>query len=61
MIKIAINGINGTMGRVLTQTVLSDPDLKLVCGFDAYGENDTIITYKSFKECELVFELVALA
>ena len=58
MIKIAINGINGTMGRVLTQAVLCDPELKLVCGFDAYGENNTTLTYKSFKECEKEIDVI---
>ena len=58
MIKIAINGINGTMGRVLSEAVLSDPELKLVCGFDAYGENNSVLTYKTFDECEKEIDVV---
>lgn len=58
MIKTAINGINGTMGKILSASVLSDPDLKLVCGFDPYGENDSVVTYKNFDECDKDIDVV---
>lgn len=58
MIKTAINGINGTMGKVLTAAVLSDPELKLVCGFDAYGESNSVVTYKNFNECDKDIDVI---
>lgn len=58
MIKTAINGINGKMGRVLSEAVLSDSDMKLVCGFDAYGENNIVRTYKTFDECDKEIDVI---
>jgi len=34
MIKVAITGINGRMGAMICDTVLDQPDMKLVAGFD---------------------------
>lgn len=37
MIKIAITGINGRMGTMITEIVLAQPDMELVAGFDLKG------------------------
>ncbi|MCD1294582.1 4-hydroxy-tetrahydrodipicolinate reductase [Methanocella sp. CWC-04] len=37
MVKIAITGINGRMGTMITEIVLSQPDMELVAGFDLGG------------------------
>ncbi|MBO5408363.1 MAG: 4-hydroxy-tetrahydrodipicolinate reductase [Clostridia bacterium] len=38
MIKVAINGINGKMGKVLSNAVRNQDDMELVCGFDIYDD-----------------------
>lgn len=59
MIKIAINGINGKMGKVLSKSIMDSADLKLVCGFDIFddGENPCKV-YKSFSECDKEIDVV---
>lgn len=37
MIKIAIAGINGRMGTMIADTVLAQPDMELVAGFDIHA------------------------
>lgn len=52
MIKIAINGINGKMGKVLSESVIASSDVKLVCGFDIYDDDKNLCKiYKSFDDC----------
>lgn len=36
-VKVAIAGINGRMGHMITDTVLAQPDMQLVAGFDLQG------------------------
>ncbi len=36
-VRIAIAGINGRMGNMITETVLAQPDMQLVAGFDLQG------------------------
>ncbi len=38
MINVAINGINGKMGKVLSQAVRNQEDMRLVCGFDIFDD-----------------------
>lgn len=38
MITVAINGINGKMGKVLSNAVRNTEDMELVCGFDIYDD-----------------------
>ena len=52
MIKVAINGINGKMGKVLSNAVRNQEDMELVCGFDIYddGTNGCPV-YKTPSDC----------
>ena len=52
MIKVAINGINGKMGKVLSNAVRTQEDMELVCGFDIYddGTNGCPV-YKAPSDC----------
>lgn len=52
MIKVAINGINGKMGKVLSNAVRNQEDMELVCGFDIFddGTNGCPV-YQAPKEC----------
>ncbi len=36
-VKVAIAGINGRMGQMITDTLLAQPDMALVAGFDLQG------------------------
>lgn len=40
MIKLAISGCNGHMGRVVEAICATDPDLQIVAGFDILGTGD---------------------
>lgn len=52
MINVAINGINGKMGKVLSNAVRQAEDMELVCGFDIFddGTNGCPV-FKDPKEC----------
>ena len=53
MIKTAINGINGNMGKVLTNSVMQTEGMDLVCGFDIYDEPNGICRiYKAYEDCK---------
>ena len=43
MIKVAINGINGKMGKVLSNAVRNQEDMELVCGFDIFDDGNTLL------------------
>ena len=48
MIKVIINGINGKMGKVLSNAVLNTPDMELAAGFDIYDDGKNACTvYKN--------------
>ena len=52
MMKIAINGINGKMGRVLSKSVMNDENAMLVCGFDIEKKPDSQCdVYTNFDDC----------
>ena len=52
MIKVAINGINGKMGKVLSNAVRNQEDMELVCGFDIYDDaNNGCPVYKTPSDC----------
>lgn len=59
MIKVAINGINGKMGKVLSNAVRNQEDMELVCGFDIFddGTNGCPV-YKEPKDCPLALDVV---
>lgn len=40
MIRIAISGCNGHMGRVVEEICLADPEISIVAGFDLLGNGD---------------------
>ena len=59
MIKVAINGINGKMGKVLSNAVRTQEDMELVCGFDIYddGTNGCPV-YKAPADCSEKVDVV---
>lgn len=53
MIKVAIVGCNGHMGRFVAQAVADHPDTEALFGVDAFGENTYAFpVYKSFDEAQ---------
>ena len=48
MIKVIINGINGKMGKVLSNAVINTENMELTAGFDIYddGKNECIVYKK---------------
>ncbi len=53
MMKAAINGINGKMGKVLAEALINEDDAILVCGFDIAKNPDCECdTYTNFDDCE---------
>lgn len=42
MIKVAINGINGKMGKVLSNAINNREDMVLSCGFDIYDDGKNL-------------------
>ena len=59
MIKVAIIGINGRMGTMISDTVLAQPDMELVAGFDlAAGKQVGKITVSSVSDIEKVLKAV---
>ncbi len=59
MIKVAINGINGKMGKVLSNAVRNQEDMELVCGFDIFddGTNGCPV-YKAPSDCSEKLDVV---
>lgn len=52
MINVAINGINGKMGKVLSHAVRNQDDMELVCGFDIFDDGTSgCPVYKTPFEC----------
>ena len=60
MIDIIINGCNGTMGQVVAQAALSDPQVNVVAGIDALPQaNDNPFpTYDSLDECSVDCDVI---
>ena len=59
MIKVAINGINGKMGKVLSAAVRNQEDMELVCGFDIFDDgNNWCPVYKAPKDCPEKLDVV---
>ena len=51
MIRIAVVGCNGHMGRFVSQAVADNPETEVLFGVDAYGESPcSFPVYKSFDE-----------
>ncbi len=51
MIRIAVIGCNGHMGRFVSQAVADNPETEVLFGVDAYGESPcSFPVYKSFDE-----------
>ena len=51
MTKIALCGANGKMGGVVVNSAGENDNCEIVCGIDAFGENNySFPTYKSFSE-----------
>lgn len=60
MIDIIINGCNGTMGQVVAQAALSDPEVNVVAGIDALpqAKDNPFPTYDSLDECSIDCDVV---
>jgi 4-hydroxy-tetrahydrodipicolinate reductase len=57
MVRVAITGINGRMGTMVSDIVLSQPDMQLVCGFDLTGGKQVgKITVSSSKDIDQVLK-----
>lgn len=53
MTNIILCGCNGKMGGVVVNSASSNDNCKIICGVDAYGENNYgFPTYKSFSDVE---------
>jgi len=59
LVKVAITGINGRMGTMISDTVLAQPDMELVAGFDlSAGKQVGKITVSSVSDIEKVLKAV---
>ena len=59
MVRVAITGINGRMGTMVTDIVLAQPDFELVAGFDlAEGRQVGPIIVSSVKDIDRVLKAV---
>lgn len=51
MTKIILCGCNGKMGNVVAKSAADNKECEIVCGVDAYGENNYLFpTYKNFSD-----------
>ena len=51
MTDVILCGCNGRMGHVVADSISGNPDCRVVCGVDAFGENSyDFPVYKSFSE-----------
>ncbi len=59
MVRVAIAGINGRMGTMITEIVLAQPDMELIAGFDlAEGKQVGPIKVSSAKNIDSVLKAV---
>src|SRR5512143_624221 len=57
VIKVAITGINGRMGTMISDTVLAQPDMEIVAGFDLVaGKKVGKITVSSVSDIDAVLK-----
>ncbi len=59
MTKMIMHGCNGRMGRAIVELTLSDPDIEVVAGVDAYGENNyDFPVFDSLDKCDVQADVV---
>ncbi len=59
MLRVAITGINGRMGTMISEIVLAQPDMELAAGFDlAEGKQVGPVTVSSVKDMDRVLKAV---
>ncbi|MCH5303329.1 MAG: 4-hydroxy-tetrahydrodipicolinate reductase [Ruminococcus sp.] len=59
MTNIILCGCNGKMGHVVVESVSANDNCQIVCGVDAFGENDySFPTYKDFSDIKEAADVV---
>ena len=59
MTKMIMHGCNGRMGHVIIDLVKEDPEIEVVAGVDAFGENNyDFPVFKSLAECNVDADVI---
>ena len=59
MTKMIMHGCNGRMGHVIIDLVKEDPEIEVVAGVDAFGENSyDFPVFKSLAECNVDADVI---
>ncbi len=59
MVRMIMHGCNGRMGHVIVDLCKEDPDIEVVAGVDAFGENNyDFPVFKSLSECDAKADVI---